>query len=96
MWRRSVGDKGVNRITVYERPDATSIHVEWWDNEGRHREALRRATGEPVTDRKLALKLASIMAEAQKKRRNQSVKQMLGIKEKRRGEAGSVVSRTAR
>lgn len=79
MWRYSTGRKGVNRITVYERPDAACICVEYWDNDGRHRKALREDTGEPVTDRTIAMEAARIMAAAQERRRNQSVAELLGI-----------------
>lgn len=83
MWRYSVGQKGVNRVTAYERPDATCIYVEWWDNEGgtptRHRKGLRTITGEPVTDREIAKKAVAIMAQAQERRRNQRAAELLGI-----------------
>src|SRR5688572_24650496 len=79
MWRFSTGKKGVNRVTVFERPDASCIFVEYWDNEGRHRKALREDTGEPVTERELAVEAAKIMARAQERKRNQSVAELLGI-----------------
>jgi len=78
-WRYSAGKKGVNRVTVFERPDATNIFVEWWDSTGRHRQSLRKATGEPVTDRAVAIEAAKIMAAAQERHGNQNVAERLGI-----------------
>lgn len=79
LWRESVGRKGVSRVTVYERPDASSLFVEWWDDEGRHKQALKTILGEPVTDKELALEIAEDMSKAQEARRNQSAAEMLGI-----------------
>ena len=78
-WRYSAGRKGVNRVTVFERPDATNIFVEWWDSGGRHRQSLRRATGAAVTDRDEAKRAADIMAAAQERKSNQTFAELLGI-----------------
>lgn len=78
-WRYTVGNKGVNRVTVYERPDGTCIAIEWWDNEGRHRERLKDDIGHPVTDRELAKKIAQRAAAAQDRKRNQQAAELLGL-----------------
>lgn len=78
-WRFTVGHKGVSRITVFERPDATSLFVEWWDDFGRHRQALSDALGHPVTEKKVAEKIARRMALAQERKRNQQAVELLGL-----------------
>lgn len=78
-WRFSVGNKGCSRITVFERPDATSIFIEWWDDDGRHRQALSTAAGAPLTDREKAKKLAKDMAARQERHRNQTAATILGL-----------------
>lgn len=70
LWRYAVGSKTVNRVTVYERPDSPNLYVEWYDDDGRHQESLRSATGKPVTDRKLAMEIAEHMAKRQEQTRN--------------------------
>ena len=79
QWRYSAGQKGVNRVTVFERTDAPSIYVEWFDDFGRHRRSLKTATGHPVTDRSLARRIADKMAGAQQQKRNQQAAEMLGL-----------------
>ena len=78
-WRFRVGRKGVSRVTVFERHDATSIFVEWWDDDGRHRAALSEVVGHPVTDQGIAEEIARRMSSAQERRRNQQAAEMLGI-----------------
>lgn len=78
-WRYRIGRKGVSRVTVFERPDATSIFVEWWDDGGRHRAALSEVVGHPVTDREVAEEIARRMSSAQERKRNQQAAEMLGI-----------------
>lgn len=78
-WRYSVGRKGVSRVTVFERPDATSIYVEWWDDEGRHKAALKSVVGQPVTEREQAVEIAHKMSAAQERRRNQEAAELLGL-----------------
>lgn len=88
-WRYTVGDKGVSRVTVFERADATSIYIEWWDNQDaqgnkvphavRHKQALSNTLGEPVTDREIAKKLAKLASEGQARHRNQRAAQLLGL-----------------
>lgn len=78
-WRYSAGKKGVNRVTVFERPDATNIFVEWWDSLGRHRQSLRKASGVPVTDRDEAMRACDKMAAAQEQKANQTFGEMLGV-----------------
>jgi hypothetical protein len=78
-WRFSVGRKGVSRITVFERPDASSLFVEWWADDGRHKQALSNAIGEPVTDKGLAMDIAREMSARQERKRNQNAAELLGI-----------------
>jgi hypothetical protein len=68
--RYTVGTKGVNRITVYERATGATVYVEWRDDLGRHQKALTTITGHPVTDWGLAKQIADHMAAAQEQRRN--------------------------
>ena len=77
-WRYSVGRKGVSRCTVFERADATSLFVEWWDDDGRHRAALSTITGHPITDKDLAIEAVQRMSAAQERKRNQSAADALG------------------
>lgn len=79
LWRYSVGRKGVSRITVFERPDASSLYVEWRDDEGRHKQALKTVIGEPVTDRELAMEIARAMSRAQEQKRNRNAAELLGL-----------------
>lgn len=69
----------MNRVTVYERSDATSIYVEWWDDRGRNREALSTVAGHPITDRDAAKEVARTMARAQEQKRNQQAREALGM-----------------
>lgn len=79
LWRYKTGQKGVNRVTVFERKPGGPLHVEWWDNEGRHRETLTNASGHPITDRDLAQKIARSMSDAQRAKRNaQAAHALLG------------------
>lgn len=78
-WRRSFGRKGVNRVTVYERPDGSSIYIEWWDDNGRNREVLRRSIGTPLTDRDKAVELAKMAAVEQEKKRNAKAAELIGL-----------------
>lgn len=78
-WRYSTGKKGVNRVTVFERPDATNIFIEWWDDLGRHKQSLRTASGVPVTSREKAMEAADTMSAAQERKANQTFGEMLGI-----------------
>lgn len=81
LWRYTAGEKGVNRVTVYERRDSPVIQIEWWDDTGRNQKSLRTAIGEPVTDRDLAIKICERAAAAQKAKRNRRAAALLGLKE---------------
>lgn len=70
LWRYAVGSKTVNRVTVYQRGDSPNLYVEWYDDEGRHQESLRTATGKPITDKTLAMAVADRMAADQERKRN--------------------------
>lgn len=70
MWRYTCGQKGINRITVYERPGRHQIYIQWFDLDGRHRVTLRSQTGHPVTSRADAIELAEDAATKQATKRN--------------------------
>ena len=78
-FRFSVGHKGVSRCTVFERPDATSIYIEWWDDDGRHKAALSKVIGHPVTDREKAKDIAREMSRRQEMSRNAKATELLGL-----------------
>lgn len=74
LWRYITGEKGVNRIRVYERRPGGPISVEWYDREGRHQQSLTRLSGVPLLadseeNRELAKELADRMAAAQRRAR---------------------------
>jgi integrase len=77
LWRESVGQKGVNRVTVYEKRPGSQLYVEWWDDRGRNQKAIGSLIGEPVTDKELALDVAHEMAEAQRQKRNQAARRLI-------------------
>lgn len=79
LWRYTVGKKGVSRVTVFERRDAPSLYIEWWDDTGRNKRALATVAGHPVTDRELAKEIARRVSEAQERKRNQTAREALGI-----------------
>lgn len=83
LWRYTVGKKGVNRVTVFERADATSLFIDWWDDDGRHKKALSSVTGHPVTDKELAKRIAHKVAEGQERKRNQDASEAVGIRQPR-------------
>ena len=65
LWSYSAGQKGINRIRVYERRGQLSLYREWYDDDGRHQEVLKRATGYPVNDKAVARRMADHMSHAQ-------------------------------
>lgn len=71
LWRFTAGDKGVNRVTVYEKAGSAQLYIEWWDDSGRHQKAIGALLGHPVTDKKLAERVARKVSEAQLQKRNQ-------------------------
>jgi len=76
LWRFIAGERGVNRIRVYERRPGGPISVEWYDRDGRHQKTLTKLTGIPLLasdpgDRELAKELAERMAAAQRKKREE-------------------------
>jgi integrase len=77
LWRYATGERGLNRIRVYERRPNGPIYVEWYDREGRHQQSLRTAAG-------LAKQLADVMAAAQRRKREaQTASTLLGLPEPR-------------
>ena len=69
LWRETVGIKGLNRITVYERVAGGPIQLLWYDQDGQHRETLKNLAGVPIYDKAKAVKLAERMAEGQREKR---------------------------
>lgn len=85
LWRYITGEKGINRIRVYERVPGGPIQVEWYDRNGRHQKSLTSLAGIPLRgdsehDRDLAKQLAERMAAGQRKERQAQVAhQLLGL-----------------
>ena len=73
----------MNRVTVFERDDATSIFLEWWDDLGRHKQSFATLLGHPVTDRDTAKELARRASIAQEQKRNQQAREIVGLPVKR-------------
>jgi integrase len=81
LWRYSVGEKGYNRVTVYERRIGGPLHVEYW-TPARKQETLKNLTGKALKDKDLARKIAHRMSEAQGRRREaENARILLGIPE---------------
>lgn len=84
-WRYSVGEKGVNRVTVWENPQTQvdNLYVTWWDeNRKRHREVLEDEDGNSITDRNLAKMIAETMSQKQRVRRgapSAAIREVLGL-----------------
>lgn len=82
LWRYTTGQKGLNRVTVYERRGTKSLYIEWWDDEGRHQVSLKAIVGHPVSDRALAKRLADKGSRDQERRRNlQASESVFGVTE---------------
>lgn len=76
-WSYVTGRRGYNRVRVYrDRPDAP-IRIEWFDNEGRHREVLRTESGIPIFDEAQAVELAERAAKAQARKRQAKAQEEL-------------------
>jgi hypothetical protein len=63
-WRVSFGRKGVNRVTVYERPDTAGLYIEYWEKGKRVRRTLSDFVGHEVTDKSEAEHIAAEYAES--------------------------------
>lgn len=84
LWSHVVGEKGVNRIRVYEIYEGSPIHVEWWDDAGRNKASFKKITGRTIRDKELAVRLAEKMAEGQAKARHAEVaERFLGVPRRR-------------
>lgn len=77
--RFTVGDKGVSRVTVYRRSSSPGIYIEWWDDDGRHRKALKDFRGNRVTSWDDAKEIAKEFSRTQEKRRNLLGAEFFGI-----------------
>ena len=62
LWSYSCGQRGVNRVRVYERSVSPVIYVEWYWRGNRKQRSLKSETGHPVTSRPLAKKIAHEVA----------------------------------
>lgn len=63
LWSYNAGTKGISWVRVYERSQsARSLHVEWMWQGQRIQRTLKAITGHPITDKKLAMKIAMRMA----------------------------------
>ena len=83
LWRYTVGIKGLNRVSVYERVPDGPLQVLWYDKFGMHRETLKNMAGVPVYDRARAVKIAERMAAAQREQRESAVgRDLLGLPER--------------
>lgn len=81
LWRYAVGQKGFNRVTVFERQAGGPIHVEWF-TPARHQKSLKSLQGVPVYDRELAIKIAHRMSEEQRRKREaQTASYLFGVPE---------------
>lgn len=61
-WSWSTGERGVNRVRVYERKPGGPLQIEWHTDGGRKRKSLKKLVGEPVYDRETAKTIATEMA----------------------------------
>lgn len=84
LWSHIVGEKGINRIRVYEIYPGSPLHVEWWDDTGRNKASFKKITGRTIRDKELAVRLAKQMADGQEKARNAEVaERFLGVPRRR-------------
>ena len=79
LWRQTVGIKGLNRITVYERVPDGPIQVLWYDKFGMHRETLTNVEGVPLFDKPAATELAEDMAARQREKREAPLRALLNV-----------------
>ena len=79
LWRCTVGIKGLNRITVYERVPDGPIQVLWYDRYGQHRETMKNMRDVPVYDKEKAVRIAEEMAAAQREKREAPLRGLLNI-----------------
>lgn len=91
LWRFKVGQKGLNRVTVYEREAGSPLQIEWFDAAGRHRETLTNTAGHPVLDKELAEEIARRSSEAQRRRREAKTAEAL-LGQKRRRTVGELLA----
>lgn len=67
LWRYTTGEKGLNRVSVYERRPGGPLWVMWYVRGAAVRESLRNLNGTPVFDRDLAMDIADRMAKARRR-----------------------------
>lgn len=85
LWRHVTGERGINRVRVYERRPGGPLSIEWYDRNGRHQKSLTNLTGEPLLGsdkehRELAKELAAkLAAELRKTREAQRLRTLKGI-----------------
>ena len=62
LWSYICGQKSVSRVRVYERSVGASLYVEWYWQGERVQKSLKKVTGHPVTERRLAVRIAHRMS----------------------------------
>lgn len=77
--RFRVGDKGVSRVTIYRRPSSPGIYIEWWDDDGRHRQVLKDYAGNRITSWDDAKEIAKAFSRTQEKKRNRLAAEYFGV-----------------
>lgn len=58
LWSYACGQRGVNRVRVYQRSVSPVLYIEWHWRGRRRQRSLKTETGHPVTDRSLAKDIA--------------------------------------
>lgn len=66
-WDYTTGEKGLNRVRVYERRPGGPLQVLWYVRGQAVRESLRNLNGTPIFDRDLAMDIADRMAKARRR-----------------------------
>lgn len=61
-WSWSTGERGVNRVRIYERKPGGPLQIEWHPDGGKMRKSLRALVGKPVYDKEVAKTFATEMS----------------------------------
>ena len=77
LWSYTCGQKSVSRVRVYERSVGASIYVEWYWQSERLQKSLKTVTAHPVTDRKLAMRIAHEMSRKLEQDHNRAAQRMV-------------------
>lgn len=71
FWSYATGKKGISRVRVYERSVAPGLYIEWHWQGRRYQKALGKHVGYPVTDKRIAMKIAHETSRHMEQRQNQ-------------------------